>query len=263
MLKSRIYSGIVGVPIVAALIWLSTPSTAALVAAAAGIGTYEFHRLTMRAGGTVIFLFGAIAATLFVVDATIRTDISGPLLAGTILVPLFVLIFLQPKERLFSDWAWTLAGVLFVAWTLSHAVLLRRQPDGTEWLLTAIILTFVVDSSAYSVGRLIGRRPMAPAISPGKTWEGAAGGFLLVIPAAVLLSYLFGLELHPAEACGLGMLVGVVAQAGDLVESMIKRIAGAKDAGSLIPGHGGLLDRLDSIIPVVVVVYYYLVYGLR
>ena len=80
---------------------------------------------------------------------------------------------------------------------------------------------------------------MAPAISPGKTWEGAVGGFLLVIPAAVLLSYLFDLKLHPAEACGLGMLVGVAAQAGDLVESMIKRIAGAKDAGSLIPGHGG------------------------
>lgn len=262
MLKTRIYSGIVGVPIVVVLIWLSVPSTAALVAGAAVIGTYEFHRLTMRAGGTIIFFFGTISAVLFVVDATILTDMGGPLLAGTILGPLFVLIFLQPKERLLSDWAWTVAGVLFVAWTLSHAVLLRREPDGTEWLLVAIILTFVVDSSAYTVGKLVGKRPMAPTISPGKTWEGSLGAFVLVIPAVILLTALFDLGMGAAEAAGLGILVGLAAQAGDLVVSMIKRVAGAKDAGGIIPGHGGLLDRLDSLIPVVVVVYYYLVSGL-
>ena len=141
-------------------------------------------------------------------------------------------------------------------------MLLRGETQGREWLLTAVILVFAVDTSAYAVGRLIGRRPMAPNISPGKTWEGATAAFLLSMPAAAAITAGFDLGTSPTQVVMLGMLVAIFAQAGDLVESMIKRIAGAKDAGELIPGHGGILDRLDSLIPGVVVVYYFLIYGI-
>ena len=117
-------------------------------------------------------------------------------------------------------------------------------------------MTFATDTSAYAVGRAVGRRKLAPSISPGKTWEGAVGGLAgAAAAAAALVVLLDGIEslLLPAVALGLG--AGVVAQAGDLLESKVKRLAGAKDSGRLIPGHGGLLDRLDSLLPVFPLVY--------
>jgi len=265
MLKSRLYSSLIGIPILILFIWFGVNTTAALVAAAAVIGTYEFHRLTMRSGGTPIFLLGAIAAVLFTIEAATSNspDFRGALLTGVILVPLFTLLFMPPKERLLADWAWTLAGVLFVGWTLSHAVLLRDvEPRGREWLLTAVILVFAVDTSAYMIGRFLGKHPMAPSISPAKTWEGAIGAFLVAFPASAAITAGFDLGTTPAQVILLGALVGIFAQAGDLVESMLKRVAGAKDAGELIPGHGGILDRLDSLIPGVAVVYYFVIYAL-
>ena len=106
------------------------------------------------------------------------------------------------------------------------------------------------------IGRLIGRRKLAPQISPGKTWEGSAGGFVFAVAAALVLGLAFDLGIPLWQVGVIGAIVGVAAQWGDLLESKLKRIAGAKDAGSLFPGHGGILDRLDSIIISVPAVYY-------
>ena len=152
--------------------------------------------------------------------------------------------------------AFALAGAAYVVLPFAALISLRLGDAGLQWTALAFLATFATDTSAYAVGRLIGRRRMAPSISPGKTWEGAAGGLLGAVAASVaLVALLEGVETCLLPAVALGMSVGVAAQAGDLFESWLKRKAGVKDSGALIPGHGGLLDRLDSLLPVFVVVY--------
>lgn len=126
---------------------------------------------------------------------------------------------------------------------------------GCWWLLMAILVVYAADTGAYAVGRLFGRHRMAPSISPGKTWEGTAGGMLLAVIAAILLGVLFPLRLEIWHLAMIGVILGAVSPMGDLFESKLKRLADAKDSGSLFPGHGGMLDRLDSLLPSLIVVY--------
>jgi phosphatidate cytidylyltransferase len=145
-----------------------------------------------------------------------------------------------------------------MGWLLGHWVLLMNSShwDGRDWVLLAVFSTFAVDTAAYFAGRRFGRHSLAPAISPGKTWEGAVAGFLAAPGAVMLLAHVLGLEMGVERLALIGVLVGVFAQVGDLAESKLKRVTGVKDSGGLIPGHGGILDRLDSIVLTGVVVYY-------
>ena len=150
-----------------------------------------------------------------------------------------------------------LAGVACVALPFAALIALRLDDAGLQWTALAFLVTFATDTGAYAVGRAVGRRKLAPSISPGKTWEGAVGGLVgAAAAAAALVVLLDGIESRLLPAVALGLGIGVVAQAGDLLESKVKRLADAKDSGRLIPGHGGLLDRLDSLLPVFPLVYY-------
>lgn len=154
------------------------------------------------------------------------------------------------------DGAFALSGAAYVVLPFAALISLRLGDAGLQWTALAFLATFATDTSAYVVGRLAGRRRMAPTVSPGKTWEGAVGGLVGAVAASVaLVALLEGVESRLLPAVALGASVGVAAQAGDLLESWLKRKAGVKDSGALIPGHGGLLDRLDSLLPVFVVVY--------
>ena len=193
--------------------------------------------------------------------------------------------------------SYLLGGPVYVGFLLAHVMLLAQVgenlfyahptafdffsfPDdsyilGRNWLIFALLTTFATDTGAYLVGRAIGRHPMAPGISPNKTWEGAVGGFIGAVVAALLLERLLNLGLgHMGLSAGwpdmwtqawnwqpllIGATVGIVSQAGDLLESRLKRLSGVKDSGTLMPGHGGLLDRLDSLLVTIPVVYYLLV----
>ena len=126
---------------------------------------------------------------------------------------------------------------------------------GCWWLLLAILTVYAADTGAYAVGRVIGRHRLAPSISPGKTWEGTAGGMLFAVIAVVALGALFPLRLEIWHLAVIGVILGAVSPIGDLVESKIKRLADAKDSGNLFPGHGGMLDRLDSLLPSLIAVY--------
>jgi phosphatidate cytidylyltransferase len=157
--------------------------------------------------------------------------------------------------------AYLLGGPIYIGFPLGHALLFRDL--GPDWLLFALLVTFATDTGAFFTGRSIGRHQMAPTISPSKTWEGAAGGFALATVVALILGLVgeYGhtplqLALSLWQEAIIGATVGVVSQLGDLFESKLKRLSHAKDAGSIIPGHGGILDRLDSIVTSVPVVYY-------
>jgi len=166
------------------------------------------------------------------------------------------------KEGAFLGWAWTIAGILYIGWLLSHLVALRGLEDGRNWVFLALLATFGSDTAAYFTGRALGRHKLAPSISPGKTWEGTIAGFL----GAIIISLLFtipsplSLPLGYWSAIILGLLISVFGQLGDLVESLLKRNMGVKDSGKLLPGHGGALDRIDSVVFASVVVYYYVIW---
>lgn len=156
---------------------------------------------------------------------------------------------------------WLLGGALYIGLPLRYYLELRGLREGAAWVLLALLTTFANDTAAYASGRAAGRHPMAPLISPGKTWEGAAGGLIAAVIACAVLAALFGLPEGPWPLLGLG--IGVAAQAGDLLESALKRRAGVKDAGGLVPGHGGVLDRFDSLVLVAPLVYHYSQWALR
>ena len=153
----------------------------------------------------------------------------------------------------FSGWVLTLGAALYTGGLLGLAVPLRDRPDGFRWVLLALSVTWAYDSAAYLGGRLFGRHGFATRISPRKTWEGVASGLLAAIAVTAALTPF--LPLSWWQVAPLGLAWAVAAQGGDLVESMLKRDTGHKNSGALIPGHGGMLDRIDSLLFVVPAVY--------
>jgi phosphatidate cytidylyltransferase len=156
-----------------------------------------------------------------------------------------------------SSWTATLGAAYYPAGLLFQAPLLRAGEQGREWTLYLLLVSFAADTCAFFVGRAIGKRPMAPRVSPSKTWEGAVGGFLGALAASFAAFYAFALDAEVWRIALMGGLIGVVGQAGGLVNSRLKRKAGVKDSGRLFPGHGGIVDRLDSIVFNLVVVYHF------
>jgi phosphatidate cytidylyltransferase len=152
----------------------------------------------------------------------------------------------------------TLLGVLYVGFVTPHIVLLRHGvPDGRYWVLFTVFVAMGSDSGGYFAGRAYGRRKLMPAVSPSKTVEGSIGAIAGAMLIAMLCRVIFFPRLAFPEVFGLGGAISVLAQFGDLCESALKRAFGAKDSGWIIPGHGGILDRLDSLLFPMVFVYYY------
>jgi len=151
-------------------------------------------------------------------------------------------------------------GFVYIPFMLSHFILMRHTDDGMVWIFFILILAFSGDIAAFYVGRSIGKRKLMPLVSPGKTVEGTVGLLIGSVAGCVLFQHLFLQELPVFHAAALGFLGGIVGQLGDLCESVIKRACGVKDSGSLVIGHGGLLDRLDCLIFIAPFVYYYRIF---
>lgn len=258
----RLATAAVGIPLLVAAIWLRNPWFAILLSIIAIAAGWEFFNLPRRAEVRPLRLLGLLGVLLFTLNGLGLTgvDYTAPLLSAAVVLSLLLVLWRGQTEGAAVGWAWTLAGILYVGWTLGHAAQLEMRPDGPRWLLFLLLTTFSVDSAAFLVGRAWGRRRLAPAISPGKTWEGALAGFLAGLVVAPILGSLLALPLSIPEALGLGAGIGTVAQLGDLAQSLLKRSVGVKDAGVLVPGHGGVLDRYDSIVFSLLLVYYYVVF---
>ena len=144
-----------------------------------------------------------------------------------------------------------------------YAPILRGIGQGTLWVLVTLTVTFAVDTGALYAGKKFGKNLMVPSISPSKTWEGAVAGFILSIVLTPMLVIFLDLIDSLYLALGLGFLIGIVGQLGDLAESKLKRVAGFKDSGVLMPGHGGVLDRLDSVVFNLALVYYFVIWTIQ
>ena len=256
-LELRLASAAVAIPIIVLLIWAGARWYTGVVAALLAVTTLEFQVARGSRLNVLAFMGAALSAGL-AVAAHARGEWLIWVVTGTVLLPLLWAIAAYPIEDAVGEWLWAVGAVLYLGWLGCHLVLLRDVGDGRDWVFLAVFSTFATDTGAYFVGRATGRTPLAPAISPGKTVEGAIGGMVCGVAAVLLFNHFLGLRVEPALVIPLAVLLPVAAQAGDLIESKLKRGMQVKDASRLIPGHGGLMDRFDSVLLAIVVVYYYL-----
>ena len=256
MLRIRVVSAIVLVPLVIGSVVLGGLAFFALVFLALLLAGYEFYQMAQRAGYRPIPAVGHALIALTLLDAYAQTGLSREILTAALVITLIVAIF-QRGDGWLVGWALTFAGALYVGWFGAYFLRVRGLPDGMIWTALALLTAWAADTGAYLVGRRIGRRGFFTAISPKKTWEGAVGGEVAAILTALLLGSLWGLPaLH---SLAFGFCLGIAAALGDLAESLIKRQFGAKDSSNIVPGHGGALDRLDSLLFAAVFAYYYVV----
>lgn len=270
---SRILTAVIVLPILIASIlipWLQ-PLFVVLAAGAMTLGLYEFYVLAakrgIKANAAAGFLGGAALFTVFFFASPqigySRLDhqtLVLALIALTIGTLIATTLKGAPFDQMIASSGATLLGVLYVVLLGGHLVAIRT---GFEQLLAAHLLSFFFlvlmgsDTGAYYVGRAIGKHKLAPAISPGKTWEGAAGGLLAAIAFATLAHFWFFRELPLKWTIPLAAAMSVLGILGDLTESALKRGAGAKDTANILPGHGGILDRLDSLLFNAPLLYYF------
>jgi phosphatidate cytidylyltransferase len=263
MLKQRVITGLWGIPLLIAAVWFDKPLPwfTALVAIWGALAVFEFYKLVAGAKAQPLTYFGLVWTLLFIISPHFSYDFLMPLLlTSAVVLSLIWLLVRSKRDGAFIGWAWTLGGILYLGWLLSYFVALRGLEDGRNWVFFALFTTFASDTSAFFVGRALGRHKLAPRISPGKTWEGTIAGVF----GAIIVSLLFTLLIPISywQAIVLGILVSIFGQLGDLVESLFKRNMGVKDSGRLIPGHGGFLDRIDSVVFVGAVVYYYVIWAI-
>ncbi|HEY8187904.1 MAG TPA: phosphatidate cytidylyltransferase [Pyrinomonadaceae bacterium] len=269
---SRIITAVIFLPILIASILIPRlePLFIVLAAAAMLFGLYEFYILArkkeLKPDIAVGFLGGAALFTIFCFatpDPRNRLDwqtIVLVLLLLTIVTLVAATLRGAPFDKMIAASSATILGVIYVVLLGGHLVALRT---GFEERLSAHLLSFFFlvlmgsDTAAYYVGRAIGRRKLAPTISPGKTWEGVAGGVVAGLGLAAAAHFWFFKELPLAWALPLAAVMTVVGILGDLAESALKRSAGAKDAAKILPGHGGVLDRLDSLLFNAPLIYYF------
>jgi phosphatidate cytidylyltransferase len=255
-MAARLASASLGVPLLVLAVWYGPPWITLAAALAAALGTWEFCGLAAAAGARPLRLPAVALSVALVAGAYRDGDLLISILGAGLLVSLAWVLARGVREGALADWALTLGGALYPGLPLALAVLMRSLEGGRDWLLFTLLATFAADSGAFFVGRLLGRHPLAPTISPRKTWEGAVGGLAGAVGASLALNAVLLLPFGLWQTLLVGAAIGGVAQAGDLAQSLLKRAAGVKEAGWLIPGHGGILDRLDSVVFTLVLMYH-------
>lgn len=254
MLK-RVLSSAVLLPLFVLVLVAPRALFVALVVAVSAAAAWELGRMFERAGRPAYPGLGVVGAFAVTLSFTVP-GAPGIVLTAVVMLIMSVPVWVGAPLSLEPVAAGLLAAV-YIGWPLGHAVLLRELFEGVWLVLFLVGVTWAGESAAYLVGSAIGRHPLAPAISPAKTIEGAIAQLVVSVLAALVL----GRWLLPAWPlsfmAGAGAFLGIIGQLGDLAESVVKRSLGTKDTGALIPGHGGLLDRIDSLLFNVPSFYYY------
>ncbi len=261
MLRTRILTAIVMLPVVVLLVYLGGLAWLAAIILVGGLAWREMTTILQRSHFAIdrvlglAFIVGAAIIAYMNSHQLLQVDLLRPLLTLLLIATLIWALY-DRGDNPIADWSVNIAGALYLGFLLSHFVTLRERPDGLAWMVLAITLTWIADTLAYFTGISFGRHKLWPRISPKKTWEGLAGGSVAVIIAAPLLGgWLVGLTVW--QGLILGVLIAVISLYGDLAVSLFKRTAHVKDSSHLIPGHGGILDRLDSLLFTVPVAVYF------
>jgi phosphatidate cytidylyltransferase len=263
-LAERLGTALVALPLVLAALLLGPPWLAvAILAIALGVGLAEFFALVAARGIRPMPVVGALLAAAFFADVAGPGRTELPLAPLAALVMLVAMLRRGPDQDAVGAGAATLLGALYLGVLGGTLGALRLRPpveEGGQRIVLLLAILILADTFAFFVGHALGRRRLAPSISPAKTVEGALGGLAGGVLGALLVQRLLLAELPPLHAAGLGVAVSAMGIAGDLEESLLKRWAGVKDSGRFFPGHGGMLDRLDSLLFGAPVLYYYFQY---
>jgi phosphatidate cytidylyltransferase len=258
----RILTAIVALPVLLFTVWSNSPYFfVGLTVIAVVLALGEFYALASRLGCKSQPVAGYAAALVVIASFLFE----GPAIAVAAMAGLAIAglaaATATPEEmnRSLVGVSVTIFGVIYIALLAGFLVGIRMMPNalGSKLLTMFFALVMMTDTGAYYTGRAIGRHKLAPRVSPGKTIEGAIGGFLTAVLTGYICKLIFFREAPLTHALLLGAAIGVVGQIGDLAESMLKRGSGVKDSGNLLPGHGGMLDRIDSILFCAPLVYYY------
>ena len=255
MLLPRVLTALVGIPLVLYLVHAGGAAYGILITGISALCCYEYALMLRLGGRPVHFAATVLVGTALAVCAAMGGPLPLTLAAGTTAL---VLVEMFSKAHSLDRLALTLFGALFAGWMPAHLALIRDiRPHGEAFAFLTFAAVWAMDTAAYAAGRGFGRRQLAAALSPKKTWEGAAAGFAAAI-AVCLAFQKFKLyeAVTPLQAALIGALIGTTGQLSDLAESLVKRDAGIKDSGALLPGHGGVFDRFDSYILAAPAVYY-------
>jgi len=263
-LMIRILSGSIFIAVVLAALYIGTYGVYVLAIVLAGLALWEFRGLSdgmgSRAPSWLLFPLGAF----FVFSGTVLKQVDLAVVLSLALVGGLAAFLVVPGRRQgLGRWAMGLAGALYIGMPFNYYLLLyTSQPHGLIWTAFTIFAVIASDAAALLVGSRLGKHPFFASISPNKTLEGAIAGVVAAV-VVMLVGVSIVLGISPIHAIVIGFLVGSTAELGDLVESQMKRIAEVKDSSHLIPGHGGVLDRLDSILfPPILVYFYVTMFGL-
>jgi len=256
----RWITGVVAVPILFAVITYGSAALfTLLIVAASLVGMGEYNRMLFGTGRKREGIETLVASAVILFAASV----GNPLLMASVLtlsvmaVMILSLLGGEKEEIDMTPVGRVVLGILYIPLLMSHFILMRQAPEGVLWVFFTLVLAFSGDTAAYYVGRKLGRRKLLPRVSPGKSVEGTLALIAGSIAGALVFRQLFFPMIPWMHAAVLGFVGSIVGQLGDLFESALKRSAGVKDSGVLLPGHGGILDRLDCLMFIAPLVYYY------
>ena len=259
----RTIFSLVAVPVALYIVYLGGPVLVTLIGSMAGIAAWEFYRMS-RAGGVEPLQTPGVAVTALI-PVAVHADTLGVIFVSLRWLPVVAIVLLGmaiwlrgPTRRPGLAVAATLFGIMYAGlFTYAYSIRYHRYAvgavAGSVLLALPLVITWLTDVGAYLIGRTFGTRKLMPSVSPGKTITGAFAGLMFAVGGAwlyveFLLEPYARLSMHPAAVLAFGFLISVAAQTGDLAESLLKREAGVKNSSGLIPGHGGMLDRIDSLL---------------
>lgn len=257
----RVYTVLLVAPLLYAAICYLPPIAFTCIAAVAGaLSLSELYRLCLPSAHSLTMGVGIVGCIALIVGPHYPNMVQPSLLVALVAILSIPLLMKMPLHDSLREGAITMTGLLYIGLTMSYLVMIRLLPQGEWFLLFLLLVTWAADTGAYYVGTLCGQHALAPRISPKKTIEGLVGGFLGAMVFAYIARWWFLSELSGLDCLVLAVLLTLAGLWGDLAESAIKRSVGAKDSGGILPGHGGMLDRLDSLLFTAPAFYYYVTF---
>lgn len=257
MLLPRVLTALVGIPLLLFLVHSGGIAFGVFMTGISTLCCYEYA-LMLRLGGRPVHpVLTILLGTALAASAALGGPLGLVLTAG---VGAAAVLETFSGTHSLDRAALTLFGALFAGWMPAHLALIRDlRPNGEAFVFMIFVAVWVMDTAAYAAGHAVGRHPLAPVLSPKKTWEGAVAGFFAAVAVCLVFSrFVFKDALAPLPAAAIGALIGTTGQVSDLAKSIVKRDVGAKDSGALLPGHGGVFDRFDSYILCAPAAYYFL-----
>lgn len=267
MHRKRWITGLVVLPFLIYLIYAGGVAFASMIAVAAVLAFWEYFRIASNSQDDnfrkIVTPIGYLTAILMVAASyQFSAEMIIVVLGANIIISgLVFLFFFNSTPQMIESFRIQIQGVVYIPLSLSILVLIRNGSDGISWIFFLLIIIFAGDTSAFYFGTYFGRHKLSPSVSPGKTVEGSIGGFLANIAVGAVFKFLLFPHLSWGFCFFFFILIGAAGQVGDLFESALKRMSGVKDSGIILPGHGGILDRIDALLFATPVMYFFIIFA--